>query len=393
MIPRTITDTIRDAVSQFPFVTLTGARQSGKTTLLREEFPDYRYVSLESSRAQKLAAEDPEAFLGLYDDRVIFDEVQRVPNLFSDVQVLVDERRQRPGQFIFSGSQNFLLLKSISQSLAGRAAILHLLPLSYQELRQGGVAPESMDQWVFQGGYPRLFDRDVEHKVSRNLYFSGYADTYIERDVRAELGVRKIGDFTKFLQQCALRCGEMLNYNALAVACGVSVGTVKEWLSLLESSFIVFRLYPYHTNFGKRLVKTPKLYFYDTGLAAYLAGLDSLEAFVLSDHRGSLFENAVIVELMKLYFAQGRKPQLYFWRDAKRKEIDLLIEKGGKVRYAVEIKASAVFDSHAFAVVDELGDQFGLDTQHRVVVYGGDQTVDTRFGKLLQVADLPNLVV
>ncbi|WEV72522.1 ATP-binding protein [Bifidobacterium sp. ESL0790] len=393
MIPRTITDTIRDAVSQFPVVTLTGARQSGKTTLLREEFPDYQYVSLEGSRAQRLAADDPEAFLRLYGDHVIFDEAQRVPKLFSDVQVLVDERKQRPGQFIISGSQNFLLLKSISQSLAGRAAILHLLPLSYRELSQGGLAPKTMDDWVFKGGYPRLFDQSVERSVNMGLYFSGYVDTYIERDVREELGVRKVGDFTTFLRQCALRSGEMLNYNALAVACGVSVGTVREWLSMLESSFIVFRLYPYHTNFGKRLVKTPKLYFYDTGLAAYLSGLDSLEALMLSDHRGSLFENAVIVELMKLYYAQGRKPQLYFWRDAERKEIDLLIEKGGKVRYAVEIKASTVYDSHAFAVVDELGERFGLDAAHRIVVYGGDQTVDTRFGKLLQVADLPQLVV
>lgn len=393
MIPRTITETIRDAAGQFPVVTLTGARQSGKTTLLRREFPHYRYVSLESSRAQRLAIDDPEAFLELYNDHVIFDEVQRVPNLFSDVQVLVDERKQRPGQFVFSGSQNFLLLKSISQSLAGRAAILHLLPLSFQELQQGGVAPESMDEWVFRGGYPRLFDRDIGRKVNKDLYFSGYVDTYIERDVRAELGVRKIGDFATFLRQCALRSGEMLNYNALAVSCGVTVGTVKEWLSLLESSFIVFRLYPYHTNFGKRLVKTPKLYFYDTGLASYLAGLDSLEALVLSDHRGSLFENGVIVELMKLYFAQGRQPQLYFWRDSKRKEIDLLVEKGGRVRYAVEIKASTVYDSHAFAVVDELGEQFGLDKQHRIVVYGGDQAVDTRFGRLLRVTDLPQLVI
>ncbi|MDF7665614.1 ATP-binding protein [Bifidobacterium sp. ESL0745] len=380
-------------MGQFPIVSLTGARQSGKTTLLKEMFPDFRYVSLEESKERRIAESDPVSFLGMYDDRVIFDEVQRVPDLFSELQVLVDERRQRPGQFIISGSQNFLLMRSISQSLAGRVMLLHLLPLSYAELEASGLRPGNMDEWVVRGGYPRLFDEAVETAVRPDFYFRSYVGTYLERDVRQELGVRKLDAFRKFLRQCAVRCGQTLNYNAMAVACDVSVPTVKEWLSVLEASFIVFRLYPYHTNFGKRLVKSPKLYFHDTGFAAYLLRIQDAEQMLLSRQRGAFFENAVIAELVKRYYARGSNPELYFWRDSERKEVDLLIERGGRICYVVEIKASAVFDQHAFAMVNELGEKFGLDLAHRVVVYGGDRSLTTRFGRLLQVADLGELVV
>lgn len=389
MIPRAITTKMTDLLDKFPILSLTGARQSGKTTLLKETFPDYRYINLEQTSVADLARTDIQTFLSLYGDKVIFDEAQRVPDLFSELQVLVDERRQEPGQFILSGSQNFLLMDNITQSLAGRVAIMHLPSLSYAELRAAGLEPPNADTWSWRGGYPRLYDIGIPPED----YFPNYVSTYVERDVRHELGVQKLAEFRTFLTQCALHAGELVNYAALAQGSGVDAKTAAGWLSLLESSFIVFRLYPYHRNMGKRLVKTPKLYFYDTGLAAYLLGIDSPEDLPFSKHRGALFENAVIGEVIKHYHARGRKPQLCFWRDSNRKEIDLLVEKGGTLRYAVEIKASTTYDSHAFGPINDLAPQLGLDAAHCAVVYGGGESFDTRFGRMLTIDQLDQLVV
>lgn len=389
MIPREITPTLSRLFKQFPILTLTGTRQSGKTTLLRELFPEFDYVSLENPDVRNLANTDPRAFLDRYNNHAIFDEVQRAPQLFSYLQGIVDDRRQEPGQFILSGSQNFLLMRNITQSLAGRAAVLHLLPLSYSELANAGLNGMTMQRWLRQGGYPRLYDVGIDPID----YFPNYVATYVERDVREELGVRKLAQFRDFLVQCAVRVGEIVNYNAIASACGVDGKTVEEWISLLESSFIVFRLHPYHKNFGKRLVKTPKLYFYDTALASYLLGLENDDELLTSKYRGPLFENAVVSEIIKAYTNNGRSPHLYYWRDANQKEIDLIIEKGGAIRYAVEVKASSTYDSHAFATVTALSDVMGLDAAQRVVVYGGSEAMDTSFGRLLTVGDISQLAV
>lgn len=390
MIPRAITPTLLRLFRQFPILTLTGTRQSGKTTLIREQFPEYDYVSLENPDVRDFATNDPRSFLARYNDHVIFDEAQRVPQLFSYLQGIVDERRQKPGQFVLSGSQNFLLMQGISQSLAGRAAVLHLMPLSHDELADADIrAGESMDAWIRKGGYPRIYDAGIDPVD----YFPNYVATYVERDVREELGVRKLAQFRDFLVQCAIRVGEVVNYNAMASACGVDGKTIEEWLSMLESSFIVFRLHPYHKNFGKRLIKSPKLYFYDTGLASYLLDLESDDEVMMSKYRGPLFENAVVSEIVKAYAIQGKPARLYYWRDASQKEIDLIIEKGGAIRYAVEVKASATYDAHAFTTISKLSDVMGLDTAQRVVVYGGDDSMETSFGRLLSIGDLPQLAV
>lgn len=389
MIRREISQTIHRLFSKFPIVMLTGARQSGKTTLLRELFPDYQYVNCEDESVRNLGNSDITSFINQYNNHVIFDEAQRVPQLFSALQVLVDQRQQQPGQFIISGSQNFLLMHSISQSLAGRAAVLHLLPLSYKELTnnpEGGINLTT-DQWTYTGGYPRLYDMHIDPED----YFPSYISTYLERDRLNELGVKKISEFRTFLTQCALHTGELVNYSSLAQSSGIDAKTAKDWISILETSFVVFRLFPYYTNLGKRLIKTPKLYFYDSGLAAQLIGLESAEELALSKYRGPLFENAVIAEIMKMYYANGKTPKLTFWRDTNKKEIDLIIEKGGTIQSAIEIKASHTYDSHAFANINSLSEQLGLSTEQEIVIYGGNQSFDTKFGRLLTVNQIPQL--
>ena len=387
MIPRAMADKLRDLAETFPAVTLTGPRQSGKSTLVKETFPQYRYVSLEDADVREAAREDPHSFLSRYDSRVIFDEAQRAPELFSYMQGVID-RSDELGQYVLSGSQNFLLLKSISQSLAGRVAVLHLLPLSYAELVTGGKTPATIDDFLFTGGYPQL----NATKTAPADYFRSYVATYVDRDVRDELGVRRVAQFNAFLTMCATRIGEVLNIEGLANDCDISVDTARSWLSILESSFIAFRLHPFHKNYGKRLVKAPKLYFYDTGLAANLLGIESAEELMLSRYRGSLYENAVVVEIAKQYEAIGREPKLFYWRDSNQKEIDLIVEKGGEPQYAIEVKSSATYRSSAFKTLEDIAPAMGLDPQRRFVVYGGDESFETKHGQVLGLADLNKLV-
>ena len=387
MIPRMLASKMAFLAASFPVVTLTGPRQSGKSTLVRSVFENYRYVSLEDSDMRSAAEDDPRSFLERFDSNVILDEVQRVPDLFSYMQGVVD-RNEKPGQFILSGSQNFLLLRSISQSLAGRVAILHLLPLSYTELAEAGMVPSSMDTFLFRGGYPRLVVNDIDPAD----FFPNYVSTYLDRDIREELGVKKITEFNTFVTMCATRVGEVLNVSALANDCDVSVSTAREWLSILEASFIVFRLLPYQRNYGKRLVKAPKLYFYDTGLAANLLGIESAEQLFTSDVRGHLFENAVVLEVIKNYQAQGKVPKLFYWRDSNSNEIDLIIEKGGSPRYAVEVKSSATYRPTAFNVLERIAPILGIPRERRFLVYGGDESFATRHGNILGLSDVGRLV-
>lgn len=339
LIERALSSKLLDMAAKFPIVSLTGPRQSGKTTLLRHLLPAYRYVSLEDPVTRQFATEDPNGFLQTYDQRVIFDEVQRVPGLFSYLQTRVDEQRQM-GQYILSGSQNFLLLQAISQTLAGRVAVLRLLPLSYAELKQTGLLADSVASAIYQGGYPALYDRPL----SPDDFFPSYIETYLQRDVRDLASIRDLGTFTTFVRLCAGRIGQPLNLSSLGSECGISQPTVKAWLSILESSYFIFLLQPYYQNFNKRTVKSPKLYFYDTALACNLLTIDTARQVETYYQRGSLFENAVIAELVKNRLNAGKTPRFYFWQDSNHNEVDLLEERadgftGFEVKYTQTVTA------------------------------------------------------
>ena len=387
MIPRELTAKLQSLAKLFPAVTLTGPRQSGKSTLVREAFPDYRYVSLEDEDMREMALDDPRAFLARYDDHTIFDEVQRVPALFSYLQGVID-RRGTSGQYILSGSQDFLLMHRISQSLAGRVAVLHLLPLSYSELVAAHRKPNTIDDFLFQGCYPR----PVTMGIDPADFFPSYIKTYIDRDVRAEFGVKKITEFNTFLTLCATRVGKALNITSLANDCNISTGTARDWLSVLEASFITLRLHPYHKNYGKRLIKAPKLYFYDAGLAANLLGIESADQLFASQYRGNLYENAIVIEIIKRCQAIGREPKLFYWRDSNQKEIDLIIERGGQPQYAIEVKSSSTYRPKSFENLENLAPLMGVDPQHRFIVYGGDEAIDTRHGHVIGINDVGRLV-
>lgn len=377
-IPRTAEAKLRELAEGFPIVSLTGPRQSGKTTLVRAAFPDHTYVNLEQSTVRQTAQDDPETFFHRYPGRLIIDEAQTAPNLFNDLQVVSDEADE-PGRYILTGSQNFLLLGSISQTLAGRVGLLRLPPLSYQELCAAGLRPADVWHWIWKGGYPRLF----EQKIQPGDYFSAYLETYIDRDIRTELGTGSISSFNRFVQLCATRIGEVLNLANLARDAGIDPRTADRWLSLLEASYIIFKLSPYSNNFGKQLVKSPKLYFYDTGLACHLLGVESPTDVIDSPLRGSLFENAVIAEIAKQYLAQGRIPPLSYWQDNHQQEIDLIVERGISIRSIVEIKSSATFNTRFFATIGRLGDLMKVPLGRRFVAYAGADSFTTSQGRLV----------
>ncbi|MFD0705431.1 ATP-binding protein [Alloscardovia venturai] len=383
MIPRTLAAKLLTLAEGFPVVTVNGPRQSGKSTLVKNTFPNYRYISLEDPDIRSLASEDPRGFLQQFNSHIIFDEIQRVPELFPYLQGIVDSQNN-PGQFILSGSQNFLLLKKISQSLAGRVGILHLLPLAYSEMKSNGASPNSIMDWVFTGGYPRLYSSHI-HPTD---FFPNYISTYIDRDIREELGVKKINEFNTFLKLCATRTGEVLNLTSLANDCDISTTTAREWLSILEASFVCFQLHPYHKNYGKRLIKAPKFYFYDTGLAANLLGINSPDELFTSVYRGNLFENAVVVELIKQYTSVGREPELFYWRDSNQNEIDFITQKAGKPYQAIEVKSTSTYKAQAFRTIDEISPLMGINESNRFVIYSGDTSMKTSHGQLVSFTDI-----
>jgi predicted AAA+ superfamily ATPase len=325
MVARQIADPIRRLLTQFPIISVTGPRQSGKTTLLRRMFPDYRYVNFEDPDSRLFFEQDPRGFLRQYDRQVIFDEAQRVPTLFSYLQGKVDEDKIM-GQFVLSGSQNFLLLEKITQSLAGRVAIFRLLPFSHAELEahSPSLKPANVETAIWRGGYPVLYDRDAEPST----YFQSYLETYVERDARNVLNIKDLNSFQTFLRLCAGRVGQPVNFQSLATEAAISAATVKNWLSILEASYIVFQLQPFFENFNKRLVKSPKIYFYDTGLLCHLLGISEAAQIGQHYHRGSLFENMVIVELVKNRYNRNQRPDFYFWKDSHHVEVDLVSLEG-----------------------------------------------------------------
>jgi len=333
-------------------------------------FPGYQYVSLEDTNQRSFAQDDPVGFLKRYSEKIIFDEVQRVPNLFSFLQTIVDESRQM-GQFILSGSQNFHLMERITQSLAGRVAIFKLLPFDNEELKEAGLLPEDWKSLIVKGFYPAIYDRELDSAI----FYANYLQTYIDRDVTELTKVQDLKLFRNFLGLCAARIGQMLNLSNLANECGISQPTVKAWLSILESSYIVFQLQPYFENFSKRIVKTPKLYFYDTGLAAFLLGLRKAEDLDNQTLVGSLFENMVIADAIKKNHHQYQLLDYWFWRDSNGAEIDLMTKRGGGFDI-YEVKSTQTVLPQHFSGLDAFAGIAGDRVRTKTLIYGGTDTHD-----------------
>ena len=365
LIPRTIINKVDDLLGKYPIVSITGPRQSGKTTLTRMLRPDYQYVSLENPSDRLFAQQDPVGFLETYQNGVILDEVQYVPELFSYLQVYTDAR-QRLGEYILTGSQNFLLMEKITQSLAGRVAIFNLLPLAIEELHDTEYLLPDWENQLIQGFYPRK----LVHNISSEDFYDSYLHTYIERDVRQVKNILNLDLFQRFVRLLAGRIGQLFNQNSLGVELGLDNKTINAWMSVLETSFIAFRLNPYFENFSKRLVSTPKVYFYDTGLAAHLLGIRTIDDLNVHFAKGNLFENLVITELMKSSLNQGKRPQFYFWRDTAQHEIDLLIQNGVQLE-AIEIKSGKTIQPDFFKGLNYLKKINPSTKAH--VVYGGEQ--------------------
>jgi uncharacterized protein len=320
--------------NKYPILALTGPRQSGKTTFLKSQFSDYEYVNLENPDIRNFAIEDPNGFLKQYNKYVIFDEVQRVPHLFSYLQTKVDEDKVM-GQYILSGSQNFHLMENITQSLAGRVALFKLLPFDMTEMEEANWLNENYAVNLQKGFYPAIYDR----KIPSNVFYSNYIQTYVERDLSELIQVKDSKQFRNFLSLCAARVGQLINLNALANECGISQPTAKSWVSVLESSYIVYQLQPYFSNFNKRITKSSKLYFYDTGLLCFLLKITDAESVILSSLKGSLFENYVITEFIKKNYHNNLLRDVWFWRDAVGHEVDFIWQKTEKLNL-VEIKAT-----------------------------------------------------
>lgn len=381
MIERTLASKVTSLAQKFQVITLTGPRQSGKTTLVRATFPDLPYVSLEEPDIRQIALTDPRGFLSNFPNGVILDEIQNTPELFSYIQRIVDENRQI--QFILTGSSNFLLMEKISQTLAGRTAVLHLLPFSLQELEP---LADSYENLIFKGQYPRIYDR----AIPPTDFYPSYIQTYVDRDVRMIKNIGDINAFIQFTQLCAGRIGQPLNNASLANDAGISPNTAKSWLSILESSYILYRLQPYHRNFNKRLIKSPKLYFYDTGVACSLLGIREQEQVNLHYMKGSLFENLILNEFIKRSFNRGENRQPYYWQDNHGKEIDCLLVNGERVT-AVEIKSGKTISTSYFENLNYWRSLAALPENQEYVVYGGDQSMQTSAGTLISWKNLDRI--
>ncbi|MBT5828597.1 MAG: ATP-binding protein [Candidatus Latescibacteria bacterium] len=365
LIKRRLHSYAREIFQKYPIVTVTGPRQSGKTTLVKDIFADKPYANLERPDVRLFAQDDPLGFLAQFPDGAVLDEVQRVPELLSYLQVQVDEDG-RTGLFVLTGSHQFELMQGISQSLSGRTALLKLLPFALVELEEH-FPLESVDTFLYKGFYPRIYDHDLPPTQALSDYYA----TYIERDLRQLLRVKDLSLFDRFVRLCAGRVGQLLNVDSLANDVGVAHTTAREWLTILEASFIVFLLPPYHTTTSKRLIKSPKLYFYDVGLATYLCGIEDEKQLQTYPLRGNFFENAIVLEILKHRLNQGKDPNLCFYRDSTGNEVDVLYPVGPDRLVPIEIKSGQTINSNYFKSLKAYERFFGKLEQGAAVVYGG----------------------
>jgi predicted AAA+ superfamily ATPase len=381
MIFRAATFKVQFLAQQFKAVAIIGPRQSGKTTLAKYVFPEKAYVNFENPDTRLFATEDPRGFLSNYPDGAIFDEAQRVPALFSYLQQILDESLTN-GLFIITGSNNFLLQESISQSLAGRVAYLTLLPLTLDEI---GTQHTTCNELLVRGAYPGLY----KEAIDPNTWYANYISTYIERDVRLVKNINNLLTFERFVRLCAGRVGQLLNMQSLAIEVGVDAKTINTWMGILEMTFVAFRLQPYHKNFNKRLVKMPKLYFYDTGLAAALLGIENSQQLELNSFRSALFENFVILDLIKQRFNQAKASNLFFWRDSAGNELDILIDQTERL-IPVEIKSGQTVTPAFFKGLNYWQKLTGEEGGY--VIYGGNQMEKRSQGRtVLPYTDLAKL--
>lgn len=367
LISRTAQKTLKKLARSYPALVITGPRQSGKTTLTQVVFPNKPYVSLEELDTREFAQQDPRGFLNQYPDGAILDEVQRCPDLFSYLQSRLDAKNKM-GLFILTGSQQFGLISGISQSLAGRVAKVSLLPFSLHELQEASRAPKKLEELLFKGLYPPIYDRRLDPRI----WYGNYVDNYLERDVRQLINVRDLGAFQRFVRMCAARTGQILNLSSLAGDCGITHNTAKAWISVLAASYIVHLLQPHHKNFNKRLIKSPKLYFYDPGLAAWLLNIQTAQQLATHSARGQIFETWVVAELLKYRLNLAQKSNLYFWRDNKGHEVDVLIEQADKL-LPVEIKSGQTVADDFLGSLKKFRSLAGRSAGRGFLVYGGDQ--------------------
>lgn len=376
--------------AKFPVVALLGPRQSGKTTLSRHVFKNHVYINLDDFETRELFQNDLKGTLRKYENKhgIIIDEFQNIPELLSYIKVIVDEKN-RPGYFVLTGSNNFLMNEAITQSLAGRVGLLTLLPFNLHELQENKLLKKGTpEEVIFKGGYPRLYSTSFK---PRELYPS-YVQTYVERDVRQLINVKNIRVFKKFLILCATRVGQLLNYSDLAAQCNISVPTVHEWLSILESSYIIFLLAPYFNNFSKRVTKSPKIYFFDTGLVCSLLKIQSAKSLAIDSMYGSLFECFIIADFYKQYFNQGLIPPLYFWRDGNGEvEVDCLIYQGTTL-IPLEIKSSESYTQHFFNSLYKWNKIAEKSTKNNYVVYGGTMSFSGKEGTLVPWSEVGTLI-
>ncbi len=375
-IPRMISKSILERAKKSPVIGLFGPRQSGKSTLVRKLFPKHKYVNFEDLKLRSVAQQDTRAFLESYTNEygLIIDEAQRVPEIFSYIQLVSDED-PRPGRFILTGSQNYLLMQSVSQSLAGRISLFTLLPFSMDELSRVKMLSKEYEESLFKGFYPPVIARDDDPVI----WYRDYITSYVERDVRELVNIGDIVTFQRFMGLCAGRIGQLLNLSSLASDCGISHTTARKWISILETSYIVFLLPPHSRKFSKRLIKSPKLFFYDPGLACSLLGIENKTQLMKHYLRGGLFETMIVSELYKNFFNANRKPTLYFWRNQTGHEVDCIIERGQKL-YPIEIKSNKSMTLVHFKGVDYWNRLANCNPEDGYVIYGGDQRFASSHG-------------
>ncbi len=377
---------LQQLAQSFPIVCLIGPRQSGKTTLARTSFPDYTYLSLEDLDNRTYAENDPRGFLADYANKVILDEVQRTPDLLSYLQTQVD-KTDSPGQYILTGSAQLTLLEKLTQSLAGRTALLKLLPLSLTELNNENAVKQDCCEQLFYGFYPRIY----KHDINPIDWYPNYTQTYIEKDVRDIINITSLTTFKRFIALCAGRHGQLLDISALANDCGIARKTATNWLSILEASFLIYRLSPFHNNFNKRLIKSPKLYFYDSGLVCSLLKIETPEQLKTHYLKGAIFEGFVITEIMKQRHNLGLEPHIYFWRDKNGNEIDCIVEQENQL-LSVEIKSGKTLNQDFFKGLSYWQNLSGQTPKNSFLIYAGDERQSRSSANVLPWHDVNDIL-